>query len=422
MKRRLLLIFIASILLFTGCSYIEHTKGADPNSDSIINETLTKDTDSVNKNTSPVPSKTNGVSPTDSSKDIENYEIKDADQDSVTIVKVHIIDVGQGDSILIQSDDHYMLIDAGERHKGELVINYLKSLGVKKLDYIIGTHPHSDHIGGLADVILSFDVDKIIMPNVVHTTKTFEDLLDAISDKSLKITKPIIGNEFSLGTASFVIISPNETDYDNLNNYSVGIKLTHGDNTFIFIGDAEVHSENEMLRNGIDLDADVLKLGHHGSTTSSSDSFLDAVTPDISIISAGEGNKYGHPHVETLQKHLDRDIKLFRTDKQGTIILDSDGKTITTNMIPYIITGVDLQFYKETANSYNDSDSSIINEDTISNDESEDSKNIIVHITRTGSKYHRAGCQHLKSDIEVTLQEALDKGLGPCKTCKPPTA
>ena len=149
---------------------------------------------------------------------------------------------------------------------------------------------------------------------------------------------------------------------------------------------------------------------------------VDAVTPDISIISAGEGNKYGHPHVETLQKHLDRDIKLFRTDKQGTIILDSDGKTITTNMIPYIITGVDLQFYKETANSYNDSDSSIINEDTISNDESEDSKNIIVHITRTGSKYHRAGCQHLKSDIEVTLQEALDKGLGPCKTCKPPTA
>ncbi len=251
------------------------------------------------------------------------------------VLKVHIIDVGQGDSIFIQSGGSSMLIDAGERDQGKVVTDYLNAAGVTKLDYLIGTHPHSDHIGGLADVIGSFDIEKIIMPNVTHTTKTFENVLDAIADKGLKITKPAVGDEYRLGSSAFIIIAPNSPEYDNLNNYSVGIKLTNGKNTFIFTGDAEKYSEKEMLRNGIDLNADVLKLGHHGSSTSNSKDFLDAVSPDIGIVSAGKDNQYGHPHVEILDAMKERNIKLFRTDTQGTVIIESDGRTITVNHEPY---------------------------------------------------------------------------------------
>lgn len=253
---------------------------------------------------------------------------QDSDKTNSSILKVHIIDVGQGDSILIESVGQYMLIDAGEKGKSNVVIDYLEDRGVKKLDYVIATHPHSDHIGGLADVIDYFQIGKIIMPDVTHTTKTFENLLDTISKNELKLTKPIVGSEYAIGTASFIIIAPNSSYYDDLNNYSVGIKLIYDENSFIFTGDAETESEYEMLENGINLDADVLKHGHHGSSTSSSESFLDAVSPDITIISLGTDNRYGHPHVEILKAIEERKITLYRTDIEGTIVLESDGKNI----------------------------------------------------------------------------------------------
>lgn len=264
------------------------------------------------------------------------------DEGEQTKLKVHFIDVGQGDSILIQSDDSNMLIDAGEKHYSDTLVGYLKENGVTKLDYVIGTHPHSDHIGGLANIINSFQIGKVIMPNAISTTKTYEELLDTIADNKLKISKPIIGAEYIIGSASFVIIAPYGSDYKSLNNYSVGIKLVHKENSFVFTGDAETYSENEMLQNGIDLRADVFKLAHHGSSTSNSDDFLDAINPIICIISAKKDNSYGHPHVEIMQAMKDRDIHLYRTDEQGTIILESDGNTITANKKPYKISDKDL--------------------------------------------------------------------------------
>ncbi|NLO09149.1 MAG: MBL fold metallo-hydrolase [Clostridiales bacterium] len=264
------------------------------------------------------------------------------DDDDYSSLKVHFIDVGQGDAILIQSDDSHILIDAGERHASDTLIGYLKDNGVTKLDYVIGTHPHSDHIGGLANVINNFQIGKIIMSNAVSTSKTFEELLDTIADNNLKITKPIIGTEYTIGNASFIIIAPNESDYKNLNDYSVGIKLVHKENTFVFTGDAETNSENEMLQNGIDLKADVFKLAHHGSSTSNSDDFLNALDPHICIISAKKDNSYGHPHVEIMKAMKDRDIHLYRTDEQSTIILESDGVTIKSNKEPYKINDKDL--------------------------------------------------------------------------------
>lgn len=361
-----------------------------------------------------------------------------ASTDKSSLCKVHFIDVGQGDSILIEADDHYMLIDAGENNQGTTVVNYLKEQGVKKLDYVIGTHPHSDHIGGLDTVINSFDIGKVILPDVIHTTKTFEDVLDAIAENGLKITKAAVGNTYSLGASSFTIVAPNASDYDELNDYSVSIKLTNGENSFLFTGDAEKLSEAQMLSNGIDLSADVLKLGHHGSSTSSHDKFLDEVDPVYAVISVGVDNSYGHPHKETLQNLKNRNIKVFRTDIQNTIIFTSDGKNITMNKDPYTITQSDLKNSNalttsgkkddsKSANTGGSSNSYISNNTNKSNTSKNnnpgksDSRDIIVHITNTGSKYHVAGCRHLKSDIEVTLDEALAKGLEPCGTCNPPT-
>ncbi len=258
------------------------------------------------------------------------------------VIEVHFIDVGQGDSILIEAGDSAMLIDAGENNKGTSVIDYLAAQNIKDLDYVIGTHPHSDHIGGLDTVLSTLPVDTLIMPKATHTTKTYEDVLDIIAEKGLTITKPVVGGEYRLGSASFVIIAPNSSSYEELNEYSIVIKLTHEDNSFLLTGDAGSLSEEEMLASGIDLSADLLKLGHHGSAYSSTERFLDAVTPTYAIACVGIDNEYGHPHPDTLIARDTRNIMFYRTDKQGTVVFTSDGKNISVNTQEYEITDNDL--------------------------------------------------------------------------------
>ena len=232
---------------------------------------------------------------------------------------VHFIDVGQGDSILAESDGHFLLIDAGENDQGDTVISYLEEAGVEALDYVIGTHPHSDHIGGLDDVIRAFDVETVILPPVEHTTKTFEDVLDAIEEKDLSITLPVPGDSYELGDAAFTILAPQKDYGDDLNNWSVGLRLACGDGAFVACGDAEAQAEEDMAASGLALSANVLKIGHHGSSTSTSDAFLKAVSPAFAVISCGEGNSYGHPHKETLEKLEAAGIQVLRTDLLGDI-------------------------------------------------------------------------------------------------------
>lgn len=243
-------------------------------------------------------------------------------------IEVHYIDVGQGDSILIKQGNNSMLIDAGENHYGEAVVDYIRGNEIDTLDYVIGTHPHSDHIGGLDDVINSFNIGKIIMPKVTHTTKTFEDVIMAIKNKEMKITTPIVGDVYKLGDAKFTILGPNKDNYNNLNDYSVLIKLEYGNNHFVFTGDAEMEAETEVTENGLDIKADVLKVSHHGSNTSTTEIFLNKVDPDFAVITVGAENRYGHPDNEVLNRLEERNIKIYRSDDHGNILAIGDGKNI----------------------------------------------------------------------------------------------
>lgn len=243
--------------------------------------------------------------------------------------KVHFIDVGQGDSILIQDEDTTLLIDAGDNGYEDFVVDYLKKQKIENLNHVIGTHPHADHIGGLDAVINEFTVDNFYMPKVSHTTKTFEDVIKAVKSNNLKITAPVPGTKITLDTAVITILAPNSSAYDDLNDYSIVVKVDYEDTSFLFTGDAEGISEQEMLDNEYDLSSDLLKVGHHGSSTSTTPAFLEKVNPKYAVISAGQDNRYGHPNKETMEKLEEKNIKVYRTDEDGTIIASSDGKKIT---------------------------------------------------------------------------------------------
>lgn len=237
---------------------------------------------------------------------------------------VHFLDVGQADSIFIElPNKETMLIDAGNNADDKFVVNYIKNLSYNKINYVVGTHPHEDHIGGLDTVINTFDIGNIYMPKVEHTTKTFEDVLLAIKNKNLKIKTAKAGvNIVNNDDLKIDMIAPVNDKYEDLNNYSAVVKITYKDNSFLFMGDAEKLSEDEITA---DVKADVIKIGHHGSYTSTSKEFLKKVSPTYVVISVGKDNDYGHPHKETIDLLNKSKVKVYRTDISGTIVIKSDG-------------------------------------------------------------------------------------------------
>jgi len=242
---------------------------------------------------------------------------------------VHFIDVDQGDCILVSCDGKNMLIDAGESKYAGRVRSYLKEQGVKKIDILVGTHPHADHIGALANIVRRFDIGTILMPKISADTASFENLIDAVSKKGLKITSPDKGQKFALGSADITVLSPSKDAFyeENLNNYSIVLRVEYEEKVFLFTGDAERDVEYEILRDGADIDADVLKAGHHGSSSSSSDRFIKAVSPEYAVIMLGRDNPYGHPHVETVATFKKYRVKALRTDECGSIVFGvKDGK------------------------------------------------------------------------------------------------
>ena len=259
-----------------------------------------------------------------------NTLTSDNTQVDPTKMIVHYIDVGQGDSILIQVNNKNLLIDAGPKSDKKKLFNYLSSLNLDKLDYVIATHPHEDHIGNMSDVIDDYNVLAFYAPKVQSTTKTFEKMIDSLKSKNLKINVIKKGTDsINLGKNTKVtVFSPTEDSYEDLNNYSPVIKIEYGKTSFLFTGDAQKDVEEEILSTNEDISADILKVGHHGSSTSTTNDFLKKVNPSIGVISVGKDNTYNHPNDDTIKRLKENKVTIYRTDKDGTVVFSSDGSKI----------------------------------------------------------------------------------------------
>ena len=341
-------------------------------------------------------------------------------------LKVHYIDVGQADSILIQQGSSSMLIDAGNNPDGELVEKYITDQGITKLDFLVGTHQHEDHIGGLDYVINSFKIGKIYMPKATSTTKTFKEVVNAIKAKGLKASAPTPGESFKLGEATCTILAPNGSGYEDPNNESIVIKVKFGGNSFLFTGDAEDVSEKEMLAKGFDLKSDVLKVGHHGSNSSTTQGFLDKVSPKYAVISVGKGNDYGHPVQSTMDKFKNKNIAVYRTDENGTIIATSNGKDVSFNVKPGSYNGAKEKVAAKTTTTTkraNMSSAKVAAPKVIQKvAPKQTNSGTMVWLSATGEKYHsinNCGRMNPNNARQVTLEEAKSS-YSACSKCDPP--
>ncbi len=368
-------------------------------------------------------------------------------------MKVHFLDVGQGLSILVQSDGQTMIYDGGDKSTSSFVVSYLQKQNVTTIDYLISSHYDSDHMAGLIGCLNAFDVKNVISSDYEHDSKLYQSFIQTVADKGLPMQHPAVGTEFSFGSGSFQILAPATIDPNDSNKNSVAIKLTNGNNSFIFTGDAESTSEKAMCESGIDLSCDVLVPGHHGSATATSWDFLQATVPEYAVISCGKDNQYGHPDKDVMDKLESMDIQVYRTDKQGTIVAVSDGTTITWDQEPCNDyspgdkedKGTQAQTSKSKGSSFSGSKATANENSSSGNkevsaasagassqveatpqvtaapqDTSSTSNEEMVWITATGSKYHNknnCGQTDPSKASEISRAEAESRGYEPCKKC-----
>jgi len=339
--------------------------------------------------------------------------VKEMKSDAGKVLRVHFIDVGQADSAFIElPDGKTMLIDAGNAGDGPAVVQYIQNLGYSTIDYVVCSHPHEDHIGGMADVINNFTIGEIFMPKVAATTQTFEDLLSTIQRKGYTITTAQAGVEIAPGIS---ILSPAAgSDYGSeLNDWSAVISVCYGSRTFLFLGDAGTSPESTLS-----IDADVVKVSHHGSRTAYSKSFYEELSPEIAVISVGQSNTYGLPDEEVLQGLKSTGAVIYRTDENKTIVVESDGTGITVKA--GVIPSASVIPAASSAAGTDAAAAAEISAATAAAAEPA-SGGVTVYKTKTGSKYHQAGCSYLKdSSIPISLEDAKAEGLTPCSRCDPP--
>jgi len=335
-------------------------------------------------------------------------------------LEMHVVDVGQADSTyILLPNGQTLLVDAGNPKDGDTVIAYLEAQHVSKIDYLIATHPHTDHIGGMAAVINHFEIGALFLPELKNDYKkpAAYTNMEAAKDKKSIPTITAFGGNILLEQDSLKLffVAPNKTDYTDANDYSAVLHITYGDTAFLLTGDATKISENEILQKGFDIQSDVIKVGHHGSNSSSTKAFITAVKPKYAVISVGKGNSYGHPTPAILTMFNFLGENLYRTDESGTVIIISDGISIIDIICMVIRPNAPPGASQEDAQSA--APTITPKEDNAQNSVS----SITVFITRTGAKYHKDGCRYLsQSKIATTLTDAKAKGYTPCSVCRPP--
>lgn len=324
-------------------------------------------------------------------------------------LRLHMLDVGQGDSLLLECDGSYMLVDAGEADKGNKVVEYLKGQNVRRLSYAVITHPHSDHFGGMKKVLQSIPTDNIVMTEAYNTTRAWESLIDYIDKEDFNVVFPKTNDVFNVGSCKVNIYSPN-IDNDNKNNCSLVLRAVYDNMAVLLTGDAEKSEEKEILESGFNVQADVLKLGHHGSSTSTSSEFLEKVSPSLALISCGKNNDYGHPHKETISKLKKYNISAMRTDLDKTVVVNLCNNKITT-----VANGKEQTISK--SGSANTSLSSEVS--------SADSSQHRYIGNKSSRVFHLGSCKSVNKMSDKnkvyfdSRKQASESGYSPCGYCKP---
>ena len=416
------------LYIFIATAVFGAFSGSGNNKDSSTKETKT----SITAETS-----ANSITTINSTKDITT-EIKETNEEPVIDqFDVYFIDVGQGDASLILCDGHSMLIDGGRASQSDKIYTLLKEKGVTHLDFIVATHPDDDHVGGLAGALNYATVGVALSPVTSDDSSSFENFKKYLDKQGIDITVPTAGEQFSLGDSTIEIFGPTEI-VDSDNNNSIVLKVIHGNNSLLFTGDAESKEENDIINSDADLKSSVLKVGHHGSSYSTSEEWLNAVDPAIAIISCGADNEYGHPTDELLGRLKARDIQVFRTDLQGDITIhEQDEKLVCeaeknpdaevfvagviqaedSNVIP-------LQELEQTKDDETVGNETVTRDDSVQNETEKHERDYVVNVN-TG-KFHYPDCRGVKQMKEsnkryVTCdrQELLDQGYESCGMCHP---
>lgn len=316
--------------------------------------------------------------------------------------EVHYIDVGQADSALIFCDDKVMLLDGGNASDSSLIYTYLKNRNVSQIDYLICSHPHEDHIGGLPAALSNFGVKSVYAPSITADSSVYNKFIQKVSQKGLTIQEPACGSGFKFGSSDVVFYGPVYATNEP-NNSSVVLKITYGKTSFLFTGDAEREEEQDILSKGYNLSATVLKVGHHGSGNSTSYPFLREIMPKYAVISVGKNNSYNHPSEDALSRLRDADVQVFRTDMQGDIIAVSDGETVSFT----------------TQKNFN----AEANPTVIPKEPEQESSSISYIGNRNSKKFHLPSCRSLPAEHNRVYfnsrTEAVNSNYSPCGNCHP---
>lgn len=399
MKKKTFVLWLTGILTVLGISGCSST-------DNIPQTTTYPQTAeaTVSTNAETTPSETSAPVTTEPPA----IQTAETDTNSASNLEVHFIDVGQADAMLLISGGHYMLIDGGNAADSNLIYSYLDKLGITYLDYMIGTHAHEDHMGGLSGALQKADVGTVYIPRTESDAKFYHSFMSKLSAKGIVPVNPVSGTSFEFGNCSVQLLCPKYERADDLNNTSIMAKIICGNTSFLFTGDAESDEEHDILSQGYDLSATVLKAGHHGSETSSSYSFLREVMPQYVVISVGANNSYGHPDENALSRFRDVGAKTYRTDLQGDIIFTSNGKeiNITTQKNANADTNPTISQGSENSQTT----------------QAENSESQYIG-NKNSKKFHRPSCKSLPAEKNRVYfnsrDEAISSGYSGCKNCNP---